>query len=589
MKNAEHGNGFEFNWAMLIRQVVQSGIRSSKYAFAFTLFSELLVALSIPVSAVGIAIISDSLLSQSIDKAIVGSAILSAALAAQWVVGGVGARLRMTLIEKTGLEFEKRLVDAVLSVKKLNLFLNESFSDKIFLAKDQVAKTGYAINSIVNASSQLIRAIVSVLILVSIDPSWIFLVVAGGIMSFGTIKAEKIEGRAQLEAAISRRMARTIGDSCLTINAISQINVWNSGESVRNRVNSLNQKYISMQSNAMRSAFLWRIVTGGIFCLFFSLLVFSISANNSHSVSEIAVFAILGMQLSGILYGVSQTTGAVRGSLISVSRICEIEAIARTENREITSTSEDGAGNGLVLSNVSFTYEKSDTITLDKLTLDISRGQVLGIVGRNGSGKTTLAMHLLGLLNPDAGVVKLEEGRKVTATFQDFIRPSFKLKDVVGIGSYSDTWTDQEVLRSLQLLGLVPLIDGLPDGLSTQLGTQLEGHEFSGGIWQQLALARSLMRDSPDVLLLDEPTASVDPDKEHAILELLRGLISEHRSKAAGITVVVSHRLSLMTAVDRIIVLSEGVIVEDGSHHDLIGIEDGHYKTLFDAQADSYR
>jgi ATP-binding cassette subfamily B protein len=246
----------------------------------------------------------------------------------------------------------------------------------------------------------------------------------------------------------------------------------------------------------------------------------------------------------------------------------------------------------IVFDRVSFAYPGSTDRVLDQLRLTIPAGRSLGIVGANGSGKTTLVKLLCGLLEPDAGELRIgglrERGRdgeawraSVAVVFQDFVRLQLSARDNVGWGAIDQVPADATLARVAARAGLTEVVGALPDGWDTPLSGQRPGGvDLSGGEWQRVALGRALLavEHGASVLVLDEPTANLDVRAEAAFY-------AQFLQMTAGLTtLVISHRFSTVRRADQIGVLSGGRITELGTHDDLLAL-DGTYARLFRLQA----
>ncbi|HET6793220.1 MAG TPA: ATP-binding cassette domain-containing protein, partial [Acidimicrobiales bacterium] len=170
----------------------------------------------------------------------------------------------------------------------------------------------------------------------------------------------------------------------------------------------------------------------------------------------------------------------------------------------------------------------------------------------------------------------------------DFARWELIARHTVGIGDLASEPGDSVVNGALDRAGVAGLADSLPSGLDTQLGAQLGGAELSLGQWQKLALGRAMMRSAPLLLILDEPTASLDAPTEHALFERFAGAARAVASDSGGITVLVSHRFSTVRMADLIVVMSAGRIAEVGTHAELMAAG-GLYAELYRLQARAYR
>ncbi len=248
---------------------------------------------------------------------------------------------------------------------------------------------------------------------------------------------------------------------------------------------------------------------------------------------------------------------------------------------------------GIVFDKVHFRYPSQKGDTLQNVSLVIPRGSVAALVGENGAGKTTLIKLLCRLYEPTAGRILLdgtdirERDPAVLRTqfgvlFQDFVRYHLTVRENIGFGDAARLDDLERVREVARRAGADAAIAALPQQYETLLGKMFdEGHELSGGEWQRVALARAYMRDAP-ILILDEPTASLDPRAEQRIFEEVRRLL------AGRTAIIISHRFSTVRLADQIYVLHEGRVVEQGTHESLMG-QQGRYAELYELQAAAYR
>ena len=250
---------------------------------------------------------------------------------------------------------------------------------------------------------------------------------------------------------------------------------------------------------------------------------------------------------------------------------------------------------GIRLEHVSFRYPGTDRLVLDDVNLDLPAGAVVALVGENGAGKTTLVKLLCRFYEPDAGTITVDgvdlsrmpaaEWRdRLAGAFQDFFR--FELRASAHrrrSATSSGSTTGPAVETAVDRAGAGDVVDHLAHGLDTQLGaTWDEGVDVSFGQWQKLALARGFMRDHPLLLVLDEPTAALDAETEHALFERFAASARSAAGAEDGrITVLVSHRFSTVRMADLIVVLDGAHVVEVGTHDELIA-HGGQYAELYD-------
>lgn len=254
---------------------------------------------------------------------------------------------------------------------------------------------------------------------------------------------------------------------------------------------------------------------------------------------------------------------------------------------------------GIELRDVSFKYPGTESYVLKDVNLVFPAGSTVAVVGDNGAGKTTLIKLLCRFYRPTEGQI-LADGQdidqflpeqwrsRMSAGFQDFARFEFHAGEVVGVGDIPRIAEAATVQRALERGGATDVIMRLPNGLETQLGKSFdEGVELSGGQWQKLALGRSMMRD-PLLLVLDEPTASLDANTEHSLFERFAAASYRAAKTSGAITVLVSHRFSTVRMADTIVVVEGGRVLEVGSHAELLERK-GLYADLFELQARAYR
>lgn len=254
---------------------------------------------------------------------------------------------------------------------------------------------------------------------------------------------------------------------------------------------------------------------------------------------------------------------------------------------------------GVYLEDVRFRYPGSDTDALRGVTLHLPAGRTVALVGENGAGKSTLVKLLCGLYEPTGGRITADGvdlarvpaedwyGR-VGALFQDFARLELTAGEYVGVGDLHRLEDTAALDAAVDRANARLVMERLPAGYATQLGKQFPGGvELSGGEWQRLGLAQTMMRQSPLVLVLDEPASALDPFAEHDLFEHYAAAASESAKKHGTITVLVSHRFSTVTMADQIVVMDGGAVIEMGTHTELLQ-RGGLYAELFQMQSEAY-
>ncbi len=311
------------------------------------------------------------------------------------------------------------------------------------------------------------------------------------------------------------------------------------------------------------------------------------------SLGEMTMYLLVFKQGQSTLASALSALGGMYGDNLYLSNLYTFldEEVPRASGVAIEGPNP---GDGIRFEGVSFTYPDAERPALSGIDLHVRPGQKLALVGENGSGKTTLIKLMTRLYAPTAGRITLDGlelgqwdaqalRRRIGVIFQDFARYQMRVGENIGAGDVT-AFDDSERWKSAAEKGLAsPFIDALPEAYETQLGRWFKGgRELSIGQWQKIALSRAFMREQADILVLDEPTASMDAEAEKNIFDRFR------EGTRQQIAVLISHRFSTVRMADEIVVLGGGHILEQGSHDALVA-QSGHYAHLFSLQAAGYQ
>lgn len=311
------------------------------------------------------------------------------------------------------------------------------------------------------------------------------------------------------------------------------------------------------------------------------------------SLGEMTMYVLVFKQGQGAVTASLSAIGGMYEDNLYLSNLYEYLEQAGADE---TGTAAAGAlpGDGVRFEDVSFQYPGSGRPALSDIDLHLKPGHSLALVGENGAGKTTIIKLLTGLYRPSQGRVLLDGTpldewdtqtlyRRIGVIFQDFARYQISVGENIGVGDVAHI-RDAARWQQAAAQGMADqFIQNLPARYETQLGSWFkDGQELSSGQWQKIALSRAFMDLHADILVLDEPTASMDAAAEAALFEHFRKLTEDK------ITILISHRFSTVRRADYIVVIEEGRITERGTHDELMRLK-GHYATLFSLQAEGYR
>jgi ATP-binding cassette, subfamily B, bacterial len=334
-----------------------------------------------------------------------------------------------------------------------------------------------------------------------------------------------------------------------------------------------------------------------------SLAASAVTVATISTLSYLYVSGRMSLAATGTaVFGLYQLAGQLQGLHMSATSLYEATLFIRDYASFLTlEPAVDGATptrpaprgfERLTADEVTFAYPDTERPAVDRVSLEINRGEIVALVGENGSGKTTLAKMLAGLYRPEIGQIRWDDTdlatvdpeelrRSVAVIFQDFEKYLLPARENVGLGRNERITDVDRILAAARRADADDFLSTLPEGYETMLGREFAGgYDLSIGQWQRVALARAFFRDAPFVIL-DEPTAALDARAESRLFERMRELL-EGRS-----VVLISHRFSSVRSADRIYVLHEGRVVEQGSHDELME-RSGLYAELFALQARAY-
>lgn len=293
----------------------------------------------------------------------------------------------------------------------------------------------------------------------------------------------------------------------------------------------------------------------------FAIYLFAVLqyGNKGITIDQIVFVLESNIVFIGCLIQFLDDSGNIVVNNVYLESFNKIKNIKRKKGQLLPSTH---VGKAVQLQNVDYSYENKKEV-LKNINIEIKKGEKIALLGENGSGKSTLVKIMVGLLEPDSGSICIN-GRQ-SIVFQDFAKFKFTMKENVFFGDLEEKDNEEKMIDSLGIVGIGKILENLPNGLQTELSKEFssEGVELSGGEWQKLAISRGVFRNA-EVIVLDEPTAALDPIAEEKQLEALDSIFKDKS------VIIVSHRVGITKKVDRILFLKDGKIIEDGSFEKLM-------------------
>jgi ATP-binding cassette subfamily B protein len=421
--------------------------------------------------------------------------------------------------------------------------------------------------------------------------------------------ADRRVERARDESAEWRRHEQALHGICVTPASAKEVVVTGTGEVLLSRADDYWNRALRQEARARLRALAVLAAGWLVYAAGFAAAI-ALAANRARdgqaSLGDATMVIVLGVQLQAQLRGALTSFTDMTTAGTAIEHYWWLQRYAH-DRRRPGSAAPATLTTGLTLDGVCFRYPGAEQDTLHDLHLRLPAGATVALVGTNGAGKSTLVKLLTGLEEPTAGRILVDDvpldsiaraawhGR-LSGVFQDFVRLLLRTSDMIGVG-YLPRLHDRTVLaEAADRGGAADTVAQLPQGLDTPLGKVFGGTELSAGQWQRLAVSRALMpevvadRDDtvapPLCVVLDEPTAALDPPAEH---EVFRRFVAQARATTArgGVTVLVSHRFTTARMADLIVVLDAGRIAETGTHAELMAADAG-YAHLYRLQEKAY-
>jgi ATP-binding cassette, subfamily B, bacterial len=567
----------------------------------------LLAALPDALLALLLKLLADGVLSHN-RPLLLGSAVgLGSAASATWFLRITSDRTQRRFRERVTIALESHVAQLQASVATIEHHERPLFLNRLAVLRDQVFVLDHMYMSLFATCGWFLRLGVTVVLLMSIHPALALLALFGLPAVLTATWRPEVERAAQEQAAPANRLARHLFVTATTAAPGKEVRVTGIGDRLAAQRRATWETGFKPVAAAHWESALWHTAAWALFGAGFVGAVAFVALVLHAPPGNVLLVLAAGARLSAYIGATVGEIGFLRGIWLDGSRrLAWLEDYAAAQEEHAGLPVPERLDDGIIVEHVSFTYPGTERRVLEDICLDLPAGSVVAIVGENGAGKTTLVKLLCRLYRPDSGRI-LVDGQdlarfdakkwrlRIAGAFQDFFRFELKARHSVGLGDLPRLEDEPAVLAAFVRAGAEEDLARLQDGLETQLGkTWPGGVEVSFGQWQKLALARGFMREGPLLLILDEPTAALDAETEHALFERYAAAARGNRengdadNSAGRITLLVSHRFSTVRMADLIVVLDGARVAEVGTHEELM-TRGGHYAQLYSIQAAAYR
>lgn len=537
-----------------------------------------------------------------LDAARRGGILLIGMLSTAGLIAMLGWRHRMALREKVAAWFEDRILTLSAQIPGLEHHERAEYADKMQILRWAGGSIGSTVTGLVPAISAVVRMTVATILLAGLHSALILLPVLGIPSVIASARTRRLLDDMREASAEDDRRTTHLFQVATEAGAGKEVRVFGLRTTLLTRFNEISRRIEERVAHTRIRAAATRSIGTMIFVAgYIAAIVFIAVRASKGQATEGDVFLAIALagQVNGIVTMSAESVHWILGSLRHIDDYRWLEREASLARRRVGGEPPPARlERGIRFEHLSFTYPGTDRTVLLDVDLSLPAGARVAIVGDNGAGKTTLAKLLCGFYAPTSGRITidgvdlaridLDAWRQRTAGgFQDYCRFEFAAGETVGIGDLPRVNDEGAIRESLGRAGATDIEGKLGSGLGTQLGRSFDGGtDLSMGQWQKLALGRAFMREAPLLLILDEPTASLDAKTEHALFQRYAAEAEQRRAEG-GITVLVSHRFSTVRDADLIVVVEGGRIRETGSHAELIAAG-GLYAELFTLQAAAY-
>ncbi len=576
------------------------GYRAEPRLLTASLVTTLLMMLPDALLALWMMYLTDGIVDGNRTMVMAAALGLALSATATWYLLLLDQRLERRFRDRIAIAMEAHIARLQATIPTVEHQERTELLDRLAVLRDQSFTLDHLFSCILANIGWIFRLGVTAVLLASVQPGLVLLLAAGLPVLVLSSWRPAVERATEESVAWHNRRARHLFVLGTTAAPAKEVRLSGIADRLRERRRDERRTWYDPIASTRWSTALWHTAGWALFGAAYVAGIAWVATGLDRPVGDVVLVVVAGQRLSQYIGATVGELGFLRGVWLDSSlRLTWLEDYAAGLAQAATAAPPDRIVDGIHFDHVSFRYPATERLALEDVDVHLPAGSVVAIVGENGAGKTTLVKLLAGMYHPTSGRITVDGidlatvpapawRARLAGAFQDFFRFELRAEQSVGVGDEPRIDDRGAVTTAVDRAGAGDVVDRLPGGLDTQLGpTWEDGVEVSFGQWQKLALARGFMRDEPLVLVLDEPTAALDAETEHALFE--RYAAASHEAAINGrITVLVSHRFSTVRMADLIVVLDGARVVERGTHEELLA-RGGQYAELFTIQAAAYR
>ena len=575
------------------------GYRAEPRLLSLSLGLALLMMLPDALLALWLKFLVDGVVHGQRHRVIIAGIGLAVSVTATWYLSLLSQRVQRRFRDRVAIALESHVAHLQASVPTIEHHERPEYLDRLAMLRDQVFALDHMFMSLFSTLGWLFRLAITAALLASIHPALVLLMLFALPAFWVSTWRPAVERRVEESVIANTRLARHLFVLGTTAPPAKEVRVTNTGDWLIAERRAAWQRYFTPVSRVRWVTAAWHTASWAIFAGAYVGAIVWVATGLDRGVGDVVLVLAAGTRLARYVGATAGELGFLRGFWLDSSRrLTWLEDYAAGIDSAATASAPARLVDGITLDHLSFQYPGTDHVVLDDISLHLPAGAVVAIVGENGAGKSTLVKLLARMYAPTSGRITVDgvdladiatdDWRACLAgAFQDFYRFELHAQQTVGVGDLPRVEDRGATNCAVDRAGAGDVIERLAYGIETQLGPSWdEGAEVSFGQWQKLALARGFMRDAPLLLILDEPTAALDAETEHALFERFAEASRSHVD-TGRLTVLVSHRFSTVRMADLIVVMDGAHLVEAGSHEELLA-RNGHYAELFRIQAAAY-